>query len=372
VFVAGAHGAPPPAAAFAAGKIRTLCFDGSESGFDAFLRSEQIEVVNYHHSSFAAGCAKSQRIATVYTMHNCYLWMDAEARRRVATGLAGIDRLVAVSRQVAQFANAQFDFPADRIVVIPNGLRDDILNVAPLRAATSPGSPFTVAMVGSFTPLKLQHVAVAAFTEVAREIPDMRLRLIGSPADDAYGAQLRSQIVASPQAHRIELKVGLTRWDAIAELAAAHVFILPSLVEGCSMALLEAVAAGCVCIASDVGAARDLQSADGAILLLPSPLGELDAVDQQQFFAAAASDLPQHRENLAEKMRTAWREYGSLAAGVSQTRARLLDLHGMAGMTDAYLDAYTMAYRGGTCAPHAATTERQTAAGARSVVITAG
>ena len=113
------------------------------------------------------------------------------------------------------------------------------------------------------------------------------------------------------------------------------------------MALLEAAAAGCLCIATDVGSARDLQAAGGAVLLLPSPLGELDRVTQRQFLEAAAAELPEHRHHVAEALRRAWRDYASLAAGLGETRARLLELADMRQMTEAYLLAYTMACRGG-------------------------
>ena len=87
-------------------------------------------MVNYHHSSFAAARAKAQAVATIYTMHNCYLWMDDAARQQIGVGLLDMDRVIAVSRQVAQFAVAQFDFPGDRIDVVANGLRDDIMSRA--------------------------------------------------------------------------------------------------------------------------------------------------------------------------------------------------------------------------------------------------
>ena len=345
VFVASAGDAPPPANAFAGGPISTLSFGGDENAFERFLRDEAIEVVNYHHSCFAAGRAK-QVVATVYTMHNCYLWMDEDARAQIARGLAEMDRVLAVSRQVAQFAVAQFGVPCDRIVVIANGLLDDIISAATTPACNA-GAAFTVAMVASLTRPKLQHVAIAAFAEAAQDIPGMRLRLIGAPLDQAYHRELQAQITASSHSHRIELIAGLSRVETIAALADAHVFLLPSLVEGCSMALLEAAAAGCVCIASDVGSARDLSVAGGSVMLLPSPLGDLEGVTQRQFLDATTSDLPEHRKNVAEALRIVWRDYGSFTAGVSDARARLRDLHGMQQMTDAYLGAYTMARRGG-------------------------
>jgi glycosyltransferase involved in cell wall biosynthesis len=355
VFVASARETPPPADAFASPRIRTLSFQGDEGAFEAFLGEEAIEAVNYHHSSFAAPRAKAQAVATIYTMHNCYLWMDDAARQRIRAGLSDMDRVIAVSRQVAQFAVAQFDFPGDRIDVVGNGLRDDIMRRASapsLRRMRGGGdTPFTVAMAASLTRPKLQHVAIDAFAEVAPDIPRMHLRLIGVPLDPAYHHELKTRIAASPQGHRIELIPGLTRAETIAALAKAEVFLLPSLVEGCSMALLEAAAAGCVCITSDVGGARDLHVAGGSVVLVPSPLGELDRVTQQQFLDAAAADLPEHRSRIAEALRAVWRDYGSFAGGVAETRARLRESSGMQQMTDAYLLAYTLACRGGVSRP---------------------
>src|SRR6266851_1936880 len=334
VIVAAADGPPPPAAAFGTARVRTLSFRGEESAFESFLHREAIEIVNYHHSRFATAAARMQGVATVYTMHNCYLWMDDRARAEVAAGLGEMDRLIAVSRQVAQFAAAQFAVPADRMVVIPNGLRDGIIAPTP-RSPGEGGAPFTVAMVASLTRPKLQHVAIAAFAEAADDIPALRLQLIGFPLYQQYHRELEAQIAASAQGHRIELSPGLTRQETIAAMAGAQIFLLPSLVEGCSMALLEAVAAGCVCIASDVGSARDLHSAGGSMVLLPSPLGELEAVMQQQFLEAAASPLPEHRANIAEALRHVWRDYGSFAAGAVETGGRLQQLSGMQQMTDA-------------------------------------
>jgi glycosyltransferase involved in cell wall biosynthesis len=202
-------------------------------------------------------------------------------------------------------------------------------------------------MVASLTRPKLQHVAIAAFAEAAQDIPQMRLRLIGVPMDPVYQRELEAQIAASPHGHRIELVAGMTRTETIAALAGAHVFLLPSLLEGCSMALLEAAAAGCVCIASDVGSARDLQVAGGSVVLLASPLGELESVTQRQFVEAALSELPEHRAKIAEALCNVWRDYGAFAAGTADTSARLRELSGMPQMTEAYLFAYAMARRGG-------------------------
>ena len=53
----------------------------------------------------------------------------------------------------------------------------------------------------------------------------------------------------------------------IALLQESEVFVLPSLVEGLSLALLEAMASGCACLATDAGADGEVL-ADGAGIVL--------------------------------------------------------------------------------------------------------
>src|SRR5439155_18676058 len=134
------------------------------------------------------------------------------------------------------FAHSRFACPAEKIDVIANGLAID----APLdgeRPGLRGGVPFTVAVVGSFNRLKLQHVALAAFCDVADEVPELRLRLIGAPHDPAYLAEVEARAARSVHRERIELVPGLSRRETIAALAGAHVFLSASSVEGYGLAL---------------------------------------------------------------------------------------------------------------------------------------
>ena len=53
----------------------------------------------------------------------------------------------------------------------------------------------------------------------------------------------------------------------VALLQAAEVFLLPSLVEGLSLALLEAMASGCACVATDAGADGEVLSGGAGIVI---------------------------------------------------------------------------------------------------------
>jgi glycosyltransferase involved in cell wall biosynthesis len=53
----------------------------------------------------------------------------------------------------------------------------------------------------------------------------------------------------------------------VALLQAAEVFLLPSLVEGLSLALLEAMASGCACVATDAGADGEVLEGGAGIVI---------------------------------------------------------------------------------------------------------
>src|SRR4051794_15331243 len=116
--------------------------------------------------------------------------------------------------------------------------------------------------------------------------PNFGFAWIGAPLDGAYSSELRVQIAASRHRDRIEMIPGLSRADTFAAMSEAHLFVSASSVEGYGLALVEAAAAGCICICTDVGCARELYVDGGAVLVIPSPLGELDYVTQSHFYAA--------------------------------------------------------------------------------------
>ncbi len=69
-------------------------------------------------------------------------------------------------------------------------------------------------------------------------------------------------------------KVHFAGWQSPEEvrrlMAACDVFVLPSRSEACPLALLEAMAAGCACIAADVGDVREILGGMDCGVVVPS------------------------------------------------------------------------------------------------------
>ncbi len=128
-------------------------------------------------------------------------------------------------------------------IVIPTG-------IDPSDYGTSPKKPprVTVAYVGRLESVKGADDFVAAALRVKASAPSLFVQVVGWYAKDhPLVARNRGQVEF----------LGL-RNDIPEILSETDIFVMPSYSEGLSNALMEAMASGCACIASDVGGNRFL------------------------------------------------------------------------------------------------------------------
>jgi glycosyltransferase involved in cell wall biosynthesis len=124
--------------------------------------------------------------------------------------------------------------------------------------------------VGNLNPLKGADVLLTALETFGQP---WELVIVGAELQtySGYAHDLREH------ADRLESSTRRTRfvgWLSPEEVRGlmedSDVFVLPSRSEACPLALLEAMAAGCVCIATDVGDVREILEAAGCGIVVPS------------------------------------------------------------------------------------------------------
>ena len=124
--------------------------------------------------------------------------------------------------------------------------------------------------VGNLNPLKGADVLLSALEKFGQP---WELVIVGAELQtySGYANNLRER------AARLESPTRRTRfvgWQSPEEVRTlmgdSDVFVLPSRSEACPLALLEAMAAGCVCIATDVGDVREILEAAGCGIVVPS------------------------------------------------------------------------------------------------------
>lgn len=185
----------------------------------------------------------------VITMHGSRYYAGRLQRRaalRAAIALSG--GTVAVSTQLAGQMSHDLLVRRSAIAMISNGVRHTAADGAPVRdeLRLRAGDRLLVS-VGNLYPVKGHVHLIDALALLADRHPTVHLAICGR-------GDLEEALLSRAREHRLTNVhlLGL-RSDVAAVLAAADVFVLPSLSEGLPLALLEAMFAGCPIVASDVG-----------------------------------------------------------------------------------------------------------------------
>jgi glycosyltransferase involved in cell wall biosynthesis len=183
-----------------------------------------------------------------------------------------------------------------RVVVLPNGVEEDLLRHERIYESRANRLLFT----GQWVRAKGIRYLARAFEAIAAESPVAELTCLGTGAD-------RETVLQTfvPGVHqRIRVLPRVDREELARELARADLFMFPSLSEGFSGALVEAMAAALPVIATNVGAAADLLTDGRNALVVPA--ADADAL------AAAATRLlsdPTLRRRLGASAQTTAQRY---------------------------------------------------------------
>jgi sugar transferase (PEP-CTERM/EpsH1 system associated) len=196
------------------------------------------------------------------------LWVQ-----RLAWGRA--DLVLSVSSRLAERMAREVGFPPARIRTIPNGV--DLARFrgrdrdAARRALGISQSALVVGTVGRLVPVKDQRTLVSAAAALHAGLADLQVLLVGD-------GPLRNDLTRQIQALGLGAVVRLlgTRPDVEQVLPALDVFVLPSLSEGMSNTIQEAMGCGLPVVATDVGGARELVIPEDTGLLVPA--GDPDAL----------------------------------------------------------------------------------------------
>lgn len=212
-----------------------------------WARACGVDLVHSHNSSglvFGYPVARWLRLPIVHTMHG---------HDRGADGHRLLDWVEGwMSRHVDLYVPVSLELEAihaRRVLPVLNGVKVPV-KLAP-SAGGSAAAGVTIGAVGRMVPLKNYALLLEVFARLVRDYPNARLELLGAGPElpRLRESADRLGISLSCRFHGAEGEVGRF-------LGRCDIFVLPSLSEGTSVALLEAMAKGRICIASDVGGNR--------------------------------------------------------------------------------------------------------------------
>ena len=217
-------------------------------------------------------------VPVVSTRRNLGYWQNRRERILLRVLDAGTRRFVANSEAVRRVVMETEKVAPERIEVIPNAVdairfrppREGEREATRVRLGLAPDVP-VVGCVANLRPVKGHDTLLAAFAGVRAHLPSARLVLVGEGVEEE---RLRAQAEELGISGAVSF---LGRRRDVAELMRAFdVVALASRSEGFSNALLEAMASGVPCVATDVGGNRELLE-DGACGRLV-PAGDAEAL----------------------------------------------------------------------------------------------
>ncbi|MCV2355490.1 TIGR03088 family PEP-CTERM/XrtA system glycosyltransferase [Paucibacter sp. B2R-40] len=228
-----------------------------------------------------------------------------------------ISHYIALSRDLAEYLRAAVHVPAPRISQLYNGVDTERFQPAPGGTCRVAGCPFDpaehwlVGTVGRMATVKDQPMLARAFVLALSQAPELRERLrLVMVGEGPLRAQAQTLLEDAGVAHLSWLPG--ERQDVADIMRGLHCFALPSLAEGISNTILEAMGSGLPVIATDVGGNADLVQQGLTGLLVP-------AGDERAMAAAILSlaGLPQQAASMGRAGRARVQASFSLAAMVS-------------------------------------------------------
>lgn len=160
------------------------------------------------------------------------------------------DQCIVLNREALLFLQLQYGLPPDRVWLVPNGVGPEFFHVRPL--SSEPATKFL--FVGTWIDHKGVYYLAEAFESVLRQIPEARLTIAGCQEPEE---QVR-KCFSLPAQSALDVRPFVRRAEIPSLYAEHEIFVLPSLVEGMPLVLLEAMASGMAVITTESSGMTDL------------------------------------------------------------------------------------------------------------------
>ena len=153
--------------------------------------------------------------------------------------------------------------PLQKIDIIPNGI--DVHQFRPSLLNFNSFKTFQILCVTRITPRKGVRYLIEAFSQLSKKYPNLKLQIVGEGDEKTDLEKMTKGLGIEKQ---VDFIGRIPHEKLPAYYQSADVFVLPSLNEGMSNSMLEALAAGLPLLATDTGGTQELvvDSVNGFIL----------------------------------------------------------------------------------------------------------
>lgn len=242
--------------------------------FVKLIKASQPDIVHTRNWGSIDGILAARIAGIPGVIHGEHGWnMDDPygllLRRRIARRILflGVDRFVAVSKDIRQWLHKTLCVRSSKIKTIINGVDTEKFFPMPktdLRAEYEFEGSIVIGIVSRLDPIKRHDLLFQAFSKLDHKKYKLKLVVIGRGSENSKLQELAKKL---PYSERIKF------WGECEEVAKLYrlidIFVLPSENEGISNTILEAMASGLPVIATKVGGNPELVQHEHTGLLIP-------------------------------------------------------------------------------------------------------
>ncbi|HDM90624.1 MAG TPA: glycosyltransferase, partial [candidate division WOR-3 bacterium] len=284
--------------------VEVLPRQGKDKAYREVLQRYRVEVVNAHYSFFGGRLAWQRGIPFVQTVHNLYVWLDDSLSSPLRETDAFTFHYIAVSTDVKRYLVDRFKVSPHKVTVIFNGIDPDRMPLPSPQGRKRAREELGIAedekvllCIGAYVRHKMHHVLLDAVGDLGQE--QVRLIVAGSVVDPIYFSYLEGK----SRALSGRVMLFKHREDVYKLYWAADVFVLPSLFEGFSMAMLEALYYGLPLVMTDIAGFKDVKAVSDVGIGVPPPYGEIVHLDPLKVQELSVSELEGFQRALSQAIR---------------------------------------------------------------------
>ncbi|MHB8806706.1 MAG: glycosyltransferase [Anaerolineaceae bacterium] len=243
-----------------------LIFKNNTHLFLNFCKRKNIRWLHYHYNTFLIDKVREFGIHTIYSIQNIYSWLSDDEIMERSRLINTADYIVAGSTFSKDYYCKRTNTPISKVEVIPIGVNTEDLDNTKLDNSFSRNvlgiekNDITLGFIASFHEVKHQMNMVGVMERIIKINPKIKLIFLGNIGHTEYFSKVRESWKQSPANNNI-IHIPFIDHSQIGEFLrkTVDIFILPSIQEGCSNAVIDALYCGKPMLLTDVGNASDLK-----------------------------------------------------------------------------------------------------------------
>lgn len=264
-------------------EVVALPADDREATYRKILLDRQIDIAMSHFSNVGYPVFHALGIPNITFIHNVYAMLRDKALQDFLDADKYVDRYISVSSLATEYAVIKHGIDRTKIETIPNGL---IIDEHRKRLDQPPADraqfgvrdgDYLFLNVASYNLHKSHYLMAEAMRLILRKRDDIKILCVGNVIYPPHIERLRADLQEWGLSNHM-LMPGY--FDDVAPLhKAADAFLLPSLLEGWSIAMNEAMYYGKPMILSETGGAPEVIVDEDIGILVPNEYGAVTNLD---------------------------------------------------------------------------------------------